>query len=66
MNNTPRLGAAGRLAAAFINSKLTPLFVVASVLLGVFAVVKLPARRGAADHRPDDRRLRRDARRLGE
>ena len=42
MNNTPRLSAAGRLAAAFVNSKLTPLFVLASVLLGIFAVVKLP------------------------
>jgi multidrug efflux pump subunit AcrB len=42
MNNTPRLSAAGRLAAAFVNSKLTPLFVLASILLGVFAVLKLP------------------------
>ena len=42
MNDAPRLGAAGRLAAAFVNSKLTPLFVAASILLGVFAVVKLP------------------------
>src|SRR5947208_8679654 len=42
MNNRPRLSAAGRLAAAFINSKLTPLFVVASVLLGVFALVRFP------------------------
>jgi multidrug efflux pump subunit AcrB len=42
MNSTPRLSAAGRLAAAFINSKLTPLFVLGSILLGVFAVVRLP------------------------
>jgi multidrug efflux pump subunit AcrB len=42
VNDAPRLRAAGRLAAAFVNSKLTPLFVVASILLGVFAVVKLP------------------------
>src|SRR3954471_20741562 len=42
MNDTPRFSAAGRLAAAFVNSKLTPLFVLASVLLGIFAVVKLP------------------------
>ena len=34
--------AAGRFAGLFINSKLTPLFVVASLLLGVLAVVKLP------------------------
>src|SRR5215813_10192216 len=42
MNKTPRLSAAGRLAAAFVNSKLTPLLVLASILLGIFAVVKLP------------------------
>jgi multidrug efflux pump subunit AcrB len=35
-------GIAGRLAAAFIHSKLTPLLIVASMLLGVFAVVALP------------------------
>jgi multidrug efflux pump subunit AcrB len=42
VNDKIRLCAAGRLAAAFINSKLTPLFVVASVLVGVFALVKFP------------------------
>ena len=35
-------GIAGRLAAAFIHSKLTPLVIVASLLLGVFAVIVLP------------------------
>jgi multidrug efflux pump subunit AcrB len=35
-------GLAGRIAHAFIDSKLTPLIVVASVLLGVFAVLMLP------------------------
>ena len=35
-------GMAGRLAAAFIESKLTPLFLVASLALGLFAVVALP------------------------
>ena len=35
-------GAAGRLAAAFIHSKLTPLVIIASMLLGVYAVVALP------------------------
>jgi multidrug efflux pump subunit AcrB len=35
-------GTAGRLAAAFIDSKLTPLFLVASLALGVLAVVALP------------------------
>lgn len=35
-------GLAGRLAAAFIDSKLTPLLVLASVLLGLFALVLLP------------------------
>jgi multidrug efflux pump subunit AcrB len=42
MNDTPRLRGAGRIAATFVSSRLTPLFVVASILLGVFAVVKLP------------------------
>jgi multidrug efflux pump subunit AcrB len=42
VNDKTRLCAAGRLAAAFINSKLTPLCVAASVLLGVFALVKFP------------------------
>ncbi|MBU0681613.1 MAG: efflux RND transporter permease subunit [Proteobacteria bacterium] len=36
------LGFAGRLAAFFINSKLTPIGIVASLLLGVMAVVMLP------------------------
>jgi multidrug efflux pump subunit AcrB len=35
-------GVAGRLAAAFIDSKLTPLFLVASLALGGLAVVALP------------------------
>jgi multidrug efflux pump subunit AcrB len=36
------LGVAGRVARTFIDSKLTPLIVIASVLLGSFAVVMLP------------------------
>ena len=41
--NTPSMhGLAGRIAHAFIDSKLTPLIVVASVLLGAFAVLMLP------------------------
>src|SRR6266542_832506 len=36
------LGPAGTLAQAFINSKLTPLVIVASILLGVGAVLLLP------------------------
>jgi multidrug efflux pump subunit AcrB len=35
-------GLAGRMAAAFIHSKLTPLIIVASLLLGVYAGVALP------------------------
>ena len=35
-------GLAGRIAHAFIDSKLTPLVVVASVLLGAFAILMLP------------------------
>jgi multidrug efflux pump subunit AcrB len=37
-----KLGPAGRFAHAWIDSKLTPLVIVASLLLGAFAVVKLP------------------------
>ena len=33
---------AGRLAAAYIHSKLTPLFILASIALGIVAVVALP------------------------
>jgi len=36
------IGVAGRLAGAFIHSKLTPLIIVASLLLGVYAVLALP------------------------
>ncbi|HSN68828.1 MAG TPA: efflux RND transporter permease subunit, partial [Thermoanaerobaculia bacterium] len=40
--NPKKLGFAGRLAAAFINSKLTPLIILASLLLGLMAVAVLP------------------------
>jgi multidrug efflux pump subunit AcrB len=36
------LGIAGRIARAFIDAKLTPLFVISSILLGLFAVLMLP------------------------
>src|SRR5690606_17801289 len=35
-------GFAGRLAALFIDAKLTPIVVIASILLGLFAVLMLP------------------------
>ena len=35
-------GIAGRIAAAFIGSRLTPLVIIASILLGVGAVLLLP------------------------
>lgn len=38
----PELGPAGRVAQAFIRSKLTPLIVIASIVLGVFAVIITP------------------------
>ncbi len=38
----PRFGFAGRLAAFFIDSKLTPIAIIASILLGLFAVLALP------------------------
>src|SRR5512143_3537825 len=37
-----KLGLAGRLAHSFIDSKLTPLSVAASILLGIGAVLLLP------------------------
>ncbi len=36
------LGLAGRFASLFIRSKLTPLVIVSSILLGIYAVVALP------------------------
>ena len=36
------LGPAGRIANTFIRSKLTPLIVVASIVLGIFAVMVTP------------------------
>ena len=40
--NRRRVGISGRLAAAFLESKLTPLFVLAALLLGAFAVFVTP------------------------
>ena len=42
MNAPRRLGLAGRLAQSWISSKLTPLLICASLLIGAFAVWKLP------------------------
>jgi multidrug efflux pump subunit AcrB len=42
MNGPRRLGPAGRFAHAWINSKLTPLVITAALLIGAFAVWKLP------------------------
>jgi multidrug efflux pump subunit AcrB len=43
MSTAPRqYGIAGRMAAMFIDSKLTPIVVAASLLLGVFALLMLP------------------------
>ena len=39
---SPHTGLAGRLAAAFLHSKLTPLVIAASTALGLFAVAALP------------------------
>ncbi len=41
-SSAPLLGVAGRVARLFIDSKLTPLIIVTSVLLGLFAVIMLP------------------------
>jgi len=37
-----KLGIAGRLAHSFLNSKLTPLFIAASLAVGIFAVAIIP------------------------
>ncbi|PHR54239.1 MAG: multidrug transporter AcrB [Robiginitomaculum sp.] len=37
-----KLGISGRLTAAFINSKLTPLLLLASIILGLIALVSIP------------------------
>jgi multidrug efflux pump subunit AcrB len=42
VNGKQRLGMAGRVAAAFIDSKLTPLIILAAVALGAFSVWMLP------------------------
>jgi multidrug efflux pump subunit AcrB len=42
LHDRPRHGFAGRMAALFIDSKLTPIVVAASLLLGLFAVLMLP------------------------
>jgi multidrug efflux pump subunit AcrB len=42
MTMTGKLGPAGRIAGFFINSKLTPLIIIASILLGIAAVIALP------------------------
>jgi multidrug efflux pump subunit AcrB len=42
MEKPMRVGLAGRLAAAFADSKLTPLVIIASLALGAFAVLKTP------------------------
>ncbi|HCC54991.1 MAG TPA: multidrug transporter AcrB [Desulfobulbaceae bacterium] len=44
MNQTPskQHGFAGRLASIFVESRLTPIMIIASLLLGVMAVVMLP------------------------
>ncbi|MDR3719490.1 MAG: efflux RND transporter permease subunit [Bryobacteraceae bacterium] len=42
MKNRPGLGIAGKLAASWINSKLTPLVIASSLLAGVFSILMLP------------------------
>ena len=42
MKSAGSVGFAGRIAGAFIDSKLTPLIVITAVLLGLGAILKLP------------------------
>lgn len=39
---TPKMGLAGTIAKAFVRSNITPLLVIASLLMGIFAAVMLP------------------------
>jgi multidrug efflux pump subunit AcrB len=41
-NGGRRLGVSGRIARAFVDSPLTPLFIVSSILAGLFSIVYLP------------------------
>jgi len=41
-DSQPSIGLAGRIARTFIDSKLTPLIIIASVLLGIAAILLLP------------------------
>jgi multidrug efflux pump subunit AcrB len=41
-SGTSGLGLAGRLAHAFLNSKLTPLFIITSLVIGIFAIAVIP------------------------
>ena len=41
-NSMDRIGVAGRIAQAFIDSKLTPLVIITSILLGTAAILMLP------------------------
>ena len=41
-NQHPALRLAGKIAHAFIDSKLTPLVIVAALLLGAFAILETP------------------------
>ena len=42
MQNTPKYGLSGRIAAAFINTQITPLIAIVGILLGVFAILVTP------------------------
>ncbi len=41
-NGARRYGFAGRLASVFIDSRLTPIVIIASILMGLFSVMMLP------------------------
>ncbi|MEA3307681.1 MAG: efflux RND transporter permease subunit [Elusimicrobiota bacterium] len=41
-SNLNKYGIAGKIAGKFINSKLTPIFIISFILLGVFSIVNLP------------------------
>ena len=54
-DSEPTRGVAGRIAGIFVESKLTPVAIIASIILGAFAVIMLP--RWGADPRVEGQAL---------
>ncbi|MEE9447736.1 MAG: hypothetical protein V3V09_07225, partial [Arenicellales bacterium] len=42
MSDAKEMGISGRIAAAFLNTEITPLIAIVGVLLGIFAIIVTP------------------------